>query len=112
MAPGDKSYNHLLGARLVAQDGQFLGIISFEKFNPDSINNKTGEYGNHFKPFSIVNELGKYGSSFSPYSAFNEQAQLPPKIVLADRFIAYLTCNQMLSPRIDPRELLDWLDGK
>jgi hypothetical protein len=112
MVSGYKSFNHLLGARLVAQDGQFLGIISFEKFKPDSINNKTGDYGNHFKPFSIVNELGKYGSNISPYSAFNEHARFPPKINLDDRFIAYLTCNQMLSPRVDPRELLDWLDGK
>jgi hypothetical protein len=112
MAPGDKSFNHLVGARLVAQDGQFLGIISFGKFKPDSINNKTGEYGSHFKPFSIANELGKYGSSLSPYSAYNERAQFPPKIILNDSFIGYLTCNQMLSPRVDPRELLEWLDGK
>ncbi|UCD95331.1 MAG: hypothetical protein JSU69_04580 [Candidatus Zixiibacteriota bacterium] len=104
-----KSFAHLEGAKIVAADGTFLGIISTRPFDPDSIANEFGEYGNEFKPKSIFNEFGQYGNRLSSLSPFNPMAAAPPKISRDDRFVAYLTKNSFLSPRIDPDELLSWL---
>jgi hypothetical protein len=104
-----KSFAYLEGARIIAGDGTFLGVISTRQFDPDSIANEFGEYGNEFKPKSILNEFGPYGSELSGLSPFNPMAASPPKIYRDDRFVAYLTKNSFLSPAVDPGELLSWL---
>ena len=104
-----KSFAHLEGARIIAGDGTFLGVISTRRFDPDSIASEFGEYGSEFKPGSIFNKLGQYGNSLSGLSPFNPMAATPPKIFKDDRFVAYLTKNSFLSPGIDPDELISWL---
>lgn len=99
----------LMGAKIVAEDGQFLGEVTSAKDDPKSISNSFGDFGNVFKTNSIFNGLGKYGSRMSSLSPFNTLTPTPPKIIKDDRFVAFLTCNDYLSPRVDPNELMEWL---
>lgn len=48
--------------------GKFLGSLNNDQFDPDSVSNEFGRYGNEFYPDSINNEFGKYGNEFSPDS--------------------------------------------
>lgn len=100
---------NLEGASLVADDGQFLGKITNNSFDSDSITYEFGNYGNPFSSKSIFNQVGRYGSDVSLHSPFNSVASNPPRIYHRGGFVAYLTINSILTPRIDPRILIGWL---
>lgn len=91
---------------LFADDGQFLGVVSDNPFDPDSIANQFGTYGSAFNPLSIWNSFGTYGSSFSSLSPWNTFTSTPP-LLFEDTgaFIAFLTANSFLSPAIHPNDL-------
>lgn len=111
-APGSALLAGLNNAWVVAQDGTPLGKITTNKFDPDSIINEFGTYGNRFNSSSIHNEFGKYGSQYSQYSAFNEFASEPPLIVDTNgAFIGYLSKNLAKQPSIDPAVLIAMLKG-
>lgn len=57
---------------LVASDGTYLGRVTVNPFDADSISNPSGRYGSPFSRTSIRNPFGRYGSPFSPDSAFND----------------------------------------
>ena len=106
------SLDALEGASIVANDGQFLGIISQNKFKDTSISNEFGKYGGKFSSTSIFNEFGKYGGEFSLLSPFNQFTSTPPKILTKDNKWAYLTANTSLSPRISPVSIVAWMNAK
>lgn len=89
---------------VISSGNQFLGRVTSNTFAADSIGNKYGLYGSAFSTTSIFNEFGPYGSPFSLTSAFNSLATNPP-IISKGTAAAYLTTNQLKTPRIDPREL-------
>lgn len=91
-----------------AQNGVFLGKITPNKFDNESIFNRFGPYGNKFSQESFLNKFSPYGSQFSQLSAYNHVASSPPKIFKKGVFVAYLTKNKMLSPRIEPDDIFDW----
>jgi hypothetical protein len=91
----------LEGASIIASDGQFLGKISSNKFDSQSIANEFGTYGSKFSSTSIFNEFGTYGSPFSNKSAFNEFATSPPSIFINSKSVGFLTTNTFKTPRID-----------
>ena len=95
----------LEGALIYADDGTFLGEITFNTYAADSIGNPYGRYGSEYSSTSIFNRYGRYGSEYSTTSAFNEFASRPPIIFLNGRAVAYLTVNQFRTPRVDPRAL-------
>ena len=66
---------------LVGQDGQYLGRLSANSLDPDSVSNPLGRYGSSLSPTSINNPLGRYGSPLSPYSATNPLATQAPIII-------------------------------
>jgi hypothetical protein len=102
----------LEGARIVADDGQFLGVITQNQFASDSILNEFGRYGSKFSATSIFNEFGRYGGKFSPLSPFNEFTMTPPRIITpGGKFVAYLTKNQFKTPALDPHVLIALLKG-
>lgn len=78
------------------KDGEvYLGKLNANEYDPESIWNEYGKYGNKYNSNSIWNEYGKYGSDYSQYSPFNEYASHPP--VLKDkngRFYGYFTANE------------------
>jgi hypothetical protein len=94
---------------LIAADGTYLGRVSSNAFDRDSIVNDFGPYGSKFASTSIRNDFGKYGGQFSSLSPFNQFTSTPPKIVKGDCW-AYFTVNQFLSPRIDARAAMGYLE--
>jgi hypothetical protein len=66
---------------LVSPDGTYLGNLSSNRFDPNSVNNPHGRYGSRYSSDSINNPYGKYGSRYSPYSPNNPYATSPPRII-------------------------------
>lgn len=90
---------------IFADDGQFLGVISDNSFDPDSIANSFGTYGSSFNSLSIWNSFGTYGSDFSSLGPWNRFTSTPPEIFEGGVFVGYLTTNNFLAPRFDPNDI-------
>ena len=52
--------------KIYAPDGTYLGNLNQNQFDPNSISNSFGRYGNKFSPDSVNNKFGRYGNPFSP----------------------------------------------
>ncbi|GMV85078.1 MAG: hypothetical protein AMXMBFR80_09350 [Dehalococcoidia bacterium] len=89
-------------ATLLADDGTYLGLISSNKYDSDSVCNKYGEYGSKYASTSVRNKYGTYGSAYSSSSAYNKYTSSPPAIILGGVQVGYLTKNSVLSGAIDP----------
>jgi hypothetical protein len=61
-------------------DGRYLGNLSANPYDPNSISNPFGRYGSPYSPDSVNNPYFLYGSPFSPYSARNPFATSPPQV--------------------------------
>lgn len=94
---------------LIAADGQFLGILSSNKFQIDSVMNQYGSYGSRYSSTSIFNQYGDYGSEYNLLSPFNRCSQTPPRIFIRGSLVGYLSVNQFLNNRIDPHKLFDYI---
>lgn len=100
------SLPELEGAIVLAHDGKPLGLITIDCFESNAICNERGPYGDKSRGDSMLNGTGSYGSTVSLMSPFNNSTARPPGIFKDGKFIAYLTTNDALSPRVDPRWLL------
>lgn len=110
---GNSAFDLLDGnAYLVAADGEYLGLISSNRFDSDSITNEYGTYGSKYSTTSILNQYGEYGSKYSTKSAFNKYTQNPPQIIYQGSFYAYLTVNKYLVPSIHTEALVGYLKSK
>lgn len=71
--------------RIYSGDGQgkYLGRLSANPYDKDSISNPYGKYGSQYSQDSVNNPYGKYGSPYSPYSANNPYATKAPVIISA-----------------------------
>jgi PKD repeat protein len=107
---GSNDLDYLEGSIIIANDSQYLGKISKNQFDADSINNSYGTYGSEYSMYSIFNNYGTYGSQYSSLSPFNKYTSTPPKIYKNDIFIAYLTVNTIMYPRVDTNLLVAWLN--
>lgn len=94
---------------LLAQDGQFLGILSSNRYQLDSVMNEYGSYGSRFSSTSIFNQYCQYGSKIGFYSPFNPHTNTPPKIIFRGQWVGLLTMNMFLQNRLDPHQLFDWI---
>ena len=95
---------------LIANDGSFLGKLTTNEFESDSLLNEFGPYGSEFSPKSIFNSFGTYGSEFSSESPFNEFTSTPPKIYINGNFYGYLTVNDFVSgKKINPKGIKQWI---
>ena len=63
---------------IVAADGQFLGVLSNNRYDPLSVANPYGSFGSRYSPTSVNNPYSVYGSRYSPLSANNPYATAPP----------------------------------
>lgn len=61
--------------------GKYLGTLSNNRYDPDSVSNPYGHYGSKYSPDSINNPYGQYGSKYSPDSPNNPYATSPPVII-------------------------------
>lgn len=66
---------------LVGPQGQYLGRLNSNRFDPDSVANPFGRYGSRFSPDSINNEFGRWGSQFSPDGVRNPFGTGGPHII-------------------------------
>jgi len=64
--------------RIIASDGTFLGTLSTNQYDPNSIYNKYGKYGSHYNTTCIFNIYSNYGSDYSNQSQFNIYANNAP----------------------------------
>ena len=94
---------------LLAQDGQFLGLLSSNKYQIDSIMNEYGVYGSKYSATSIFNQHSRYGSPHASYSAINPNTSTPPLIILKGQLIGVLTMNEHLQNCLNPNLLLDFI---
>ncbi|WP_109699670.1 hypothetical protein [Chitinophaga deserti] len=95
---------------IIANDGQFLGKLTSNEFDNDSLLNEFGPFGSEFSPTSIFNEFGTYGSEFSGMSPFNEFSSTPPRIYVNGKLYGYLTENELLAgKKIKPKGIKQWI---
>ena len=98
---------------ILAEDKQYLGRITRNEYDSESILNVFGRFGSTFSNTSIFNDFGRYGGELGLYSPFNSVSATPPKIFTRDgNFVAYLTVNKLKSPRIDPHVLIVLLKNR
>ena len=76
-------------------DGTYLGVLSNNQYDPNSVSNPYGKYGSPYSPSSVNNPYGKYGSPYSPYSTTNPYATKAPKIV--SPYLGRLSANPYAS---------------
>ena len=101
----------LLGGNIIANDGEYLGRISTNRFDSESILNPLGPFGSQLSGTSIFNRRGSYGSQQSWLSPFSQRTCAPPEIVVNGSRVCFLTANSRFTPRLDPHELLVWLES-
>jgi len=96
---------------LYSNDGKtYLGKLTANDLDTDSIYNEFGTYGSKFSTTSIWNEFGTYGGKFSLQSSFNDFATEPPIILDGDGNITgYLTTNKNIQGAVSPIGLKSFL---
>lgn len=97
---------------LMAQDGQFLGALTSNKYQFDSIMNQYGRYGSKYSSTSIFNKYGRYGGRYAQYSPFNPYTSTPPKIIFKGICIGVLSINKNQKNSLDPYGLFDWIHDR
>lgn len=86
--------------RIYAADGTFLGILSKDGHDPESISNPYGKYGSPYGD-TVKNPHGRYGSPFSSTSATNPHTKEAPRIYAADgMYLGKLSENEFDSESI------------
>ena len=95
---------------LVADDGQFLGKLTLNHYDSESISNAYGLYGSKYSATSINNQYSQYGSQYSTLSPYNQYSLTSPTIYLRGRKYGCLTKNRYkFGTIIDPDFLTEWL---
>ena len=52
--------------KIIAPDGTYRGNLNNNRFDPNSISNPYGRYGNPYSPDSVNNPYSPYGNPYSP----------------------------------------------
>ncbi|GAA4821732.1 hypothetical protein GCM10023232_18770 [Sphingosinicella ginsenosidimutans] len=89
------------GARVVTEDGDYLGTVA-SPYAMDSIFNRYGRYGSKYQSNSIWNDYGRFGSAYSTTSARSEYASRPPLLIKNRQVIGRLSTNRGLQDAINP----------
>lgn len=63
------------------QTSKYLGNLSANRYDSNSVNNPYGRYGSEYSAESINNPYGQYGSRYSNDSPNNPYATNPPAIL-------------------------------
>ncbi len=99
----------ILGCRIIAPDGTYLGSILADTANPQSIINTGGQYGFNQSQASIFNSTIPYGGANGLFSPFNPESPSPPSIYKDGKFFTYFTENENFRPRSSPQLLVQFL---
>lgn len=68
------------------QTGKYLGNLSANPYDSNSVSNPYGRYGSEYSQDSVNNPYGQYGSPYSNDSANNPYANNPPGIYGNDEY--------------------------
>ena len=68
------------------QTGKYLGALSSNPYDQDSVSNPHGKNGSQYSKDSINNPVGEYGSPYSDKSINNPYATNPPIILDPDEY--------------------------
>ncbi|MQA92171.1 MAG: hypothetical protein GEU90_18425 [Gemmatimonas sp.] len=104
-----EALNDLAGADVVAHDGTFVGRLSRNPADRDSLVSPSSIWGDPSASESIFNPFGLYGHVEGPLSAFNQSSPTPPRLERDGAAIQSLTVNPAISDRIDPNAVISWL---
>lgn len=97
---------------LVAGDGQYLGRLTTNSYDKDSILNIYGPYGSQYSPTSVFNKFCPYGGSYGQWSAENQFCQTPPSLFVNGAKICSVSENQWISNRISFNQFVDVLKNR
>jgi hypothetical protein len=98
---------------MYSNDGAiYLGKLTSNEFDSDSIFNEFGSYGGKFSEKSIFNEFGTYGGKYSDQSPFNEYASKPPVVIENGKVTGHLTINTAFKDAISPVGLKESLKNQ
>ena len=112
----EKTYMSLLGDELVGDDGVLLGLIT-----PDTSNRSSFLKSNLYDPDEEITaddtiqvasrfvSHNKYCGPDGPLSPFNRNSRRPPRIERQGSFVAYLSDNPRITPRISASRLVGFL---
>lgn len=104
-------YAWVLGSKLYASDGVYLGDLDLNKYNSNSIANPYGPYGSQYSANSIFNQYGEYGSKYSSKSPFNQYSAGALFAKANDgRILAHISDNRYLglTNLISATDFFDW----
>jgi hypothetical protein len=91
-------------------DGQFLGLLSSDQHDTNSISNLYGIYGSLHDTCSIRNPHGLYGGIHGGHSPYNPYCGKPPVVSYQNQIVLVITRNTNIQtnglPIIDPDFLL------
>lgn len=97
-------------AQLWAANGQFLGVLSSNQYDVNSISNPYGMYGGQHGLYSISNPHGMYGGQHGLYNPYNSYCLNPPIIYYQGQPILMVTRNSYVQTNglqvIDPDLLI------
>lgn len=96
---------------LIAEDGQYLGKITDNKYDSKSILNQYGSFGSKYSTTSIFNQHSQYGSNYGTYSLNNQYSSQPPKLYLNGKFVGRVSENKYVSNRIPTEVFLYALEN-
>jgi hypothetical protein len=78
---------------LSARDGRFLGLLSSNRSDPNSIINPN-TYGNSNYINSIHYKHGIYGGEYGRHSPYNRYCLCPPVIIFQQQYLGIVTKNK------------------
>jgi len=85
--------------KLYAKDGTYLGRLSANQYDPESISNPYGKYGSPYSSTSINNPYSTHGSQYSSEGVRNPYTSGGPRVVgSGGTFLGHLNKN-----RFDPK---------
>jgi len=91
---------------LVAQDEQYLGRITNNQHDTNSLLNPYGPYGSKYSSTSIFNPYSPYGSKYGRFSINNPYCSAPPRLLIEGRFIGHVSAYQFVADLIPTDALL------
>jgi hypothetical protein len=91
----------LEGAKIIAEDGTFLGTLD-NKYSSDSIFNQYSDFGKEYHSDSIWNKYSDWGNDYSSISPFNEYASTPPILLKDGEVVGKLTVKAFEYDAVNP----------
>ncbi len=89
----------------------YLGCLTCNQYDSESVLNKYGLYGSAYSTTSILNKYSQYGSAYSNDSACSSYASNPPRVQDENGgYYGRLTLNKSFPQAIKDSTIVQWLE--